>query len=238
MPLKVRDIKTQYERFYESFVEHAILSDCGEPLTKKPIGGCFAIGRSQINGVMVDTITFDCVVLCKNWRWKSRTTRASKRLDILIHAYEIFGQATEIVLQSNVEVSYINTNLDSPKLMQSIHYDYNPDQPEHALFHMQVTDKCVSLGGDNGDLEYSPPISGDVRSLETARFPTPDMTFASVLVCLAADHFVPNEFWDFRIHAKEFQKSIPKPDVSKLYSSFESEPNSVRSWHWFSHCEP
>jgi hypothetical protein len=133
-------------------------------------------------------------------------------------------------------VNYFTTLDDHLKLLQAFHYDYDPVQRDHPLFHMQVTDRCIALPtADSEELEVQMPGAGTSTVLRCARVPTCDMTLASVLLCLAADHVGGELFAEFVTKICELQKEMPQPNIDKLGQSLGAPVQNVRSSHWFQH---
>src|SRR5208283_1891546 len=111
---------------------------------------------------------FDCILYLKSWRWKGVSKK--ERINILIHARERIRQDNQSLLASSVCVNYFNGPSDRPELLQAFHYDYTADQPDHPLFHMQVTDRCIDLSdSDSNQLEMKIPAESPPPVLRCAR---------------------------------------------------------------------
>jgi len=81
-------------------------------------------------------------------------------------------------------------------------------------------------------------LDSSVRSSEcgvTTRIPTPDMTFASVLYCMVADHLGAGIFSQFREKVRSIENRLPPPDCEALRRSFRESPTHFKSSHWFAH---
>jgi hypothetical protein len=123
-------------------------------------------------------------------------------------------------------------------LVQSLHFDFvESGQPHHPFFHLQLTDELIPEGDLSSvgfDLEIEPPGQSN-HCWVTTRIPTPDMTLASVLYCLVADHFGDGVFDQFanKIHLLQGRLSCPKFDTLK--ASLGKFPTHFKSSHWFAH---
>ena len=70
------------------------------------------------------------------------------------------------------------------------------------------------------------------------RIQTSDMTLASVLLCLAADHLEPAAFVDFKARVIEIQKSMPVPRYhAGMRKSLGNDLSRLGSSHWFAHMD-
>jgi hypothetical protein len=137
---------------------------------------------------------------------------------------------------SSVCVNYFTVLEDQQKLLQAFHYDYDPTQRDHPLFHMQVTNRCIAMPpADSQSLEIQMPVAVAEPVLRCARVPTCDMTLASALLCLAADHVGGQLFAEFLAKICKIQKGMPQPNIVKLGQSLGNPVQDVRSSHWFSH---
>jgi len=224
LPYKVT---VKYELLIAALSEVGTRADCGEVALAKPIHSCFC---SDDSGV----VFFDCTLYLKSWRWKGVSKR--ERVDILIHARERIRQADHVLLSSAVCVNYFTTSGAQAELLQAFHYDYDPHQRDHPLFHMQVTNRCIALSAaDSERLEIHLPVAAPPAVLRCARVPTCDMTLASVLLCLAADHVGGGFFAECVGKICELQKEMPQPNIATLRQSLGSPVKDVRSSHWFRH---
>ncbi|HMG11728.1 MAG TPA: hypothetical protein VK571_01000, partial [Gemmatimonadaceae bacterium] len=160
-----------------------------------------------------------------------------ERINILVQAREKIRREDQLLLTSVVAVNYFE--VPSGQLLQAFHFDYDPDQADHPLFHMQVTNRCIELPpGYVEQLEINIPPEPAARVLRCARIPTCDMTFASVLLCLTADHVGGTIFAEFLERICELQQEMPQPDIGKLSDSLGAALTNVRSSHWFRHLLP
>jgi hypothetical protein len=223
LPYKVTG---KYELLIDALNEAGTSADCGEVTLAKPILSCFhSVGADEV---------FDCTLYLKSWRWKGVSTK--ERINILVHAKERIRRADHVLLSSTVCVNYFAISDDQLELLQAFHYDYDLGQMDHPLFHMQVTNRCIALSAADSDLlEIHLPVAAAPAVLRCARVPTCDMTLASVLLCLAADHVGGGLFAEFLAKICELQKDMPQPDINKLSQSLGAPVQNVRSSNWFRH---
>jgi len=222
LPYKVTG---KYESLIVALSKVGTDADCGEATLLKPIASCFRSAGSSV-------VEFDCVLSLKSWRWKG--VSKNERINILVHAKESIRRADHVLLKSTVCVNYFTGTADAPLLLQAFHYDYDPEPFDHPLFHMQVTNRCIALtAADIASLEVRLPIEGAPPVLRCARVPTCDMTLASVLLCLAADHVGGTIFNEFMEKICELQADLPQPAIELLGNSLGAPVRNVRSSHWF-----
>jgi hypothetical protein len=226
LPYKVT---VKYELLIAALSEAGTSADYGEVVSAKPILSCFR--ESEHNP---EEVLFECLLFLKNWRWKGVSKR--ERINILIHARERILRDNYALLSSSVCVNYFTGEDDQPELLQAFHYDFATDQADHPLFHMQVTNRCIALSpADIEQLEMQMPAVVPPAVLRCARVPTCDMTLASVLLCLTADHVGGGLFAEFLTKICELQKEMPQPNIAKLGASLGAAIQDVRSSHWFRH---
>jgi hypothetical protein len=120
-------------------------------------------------------------------------------LDILIFPREIIRiDDPWNIRQSTIELAYVAYDMDSEKLdlRLALHFDFKvkesgePDE-KHPIFHAQLTHKPMGLAGT---LQARNVNSSRMKGLPIVRLPTAHMTLPSVLLGVAADHFLPVEF--------------------------------------------
>lgn len=217
----------KYEELIQSLKDVGTAGDCGDIAQAKPIQSCF---RSDDLG----NEHFECTLHLRKWRWKG--VSGKERINILVHAHETIRRSDLLLLSSNVCVNYFHATEGG--LLQAFHFDYDPTQKDHPLFHMQVTNRCLTLSQEDiAELEIQLPAEIPAGLLRCARVPTCDMTLASVLLCLAADHVGGAIFAEFLDRICNIQEGMPHPDITKLKASF-SDTEDVRSSHWFRHLLP
>jgi hypothetical protein len=118
-----------------------------------------------------------------------------------------------------------------------MHFDYGDELACHPVFHVQSCPEMVELSQDDAEaLEFDfPNDTWRAICFKYARIPTSDMTFSSVLLCLAADHMRPEFFSEFMGAVREVHGRMPLPAFTRLKSSIAREPNHLRSFHWYAH---
>jgi hypothetical protein len=177
------------------------------------------------------TAEFRLSMWLKNWPHRKL---GNKRLDIVIRALERFQVPSWDLTQSTVYANYFVVSEAKAHLVQSLHYDFVAGgQTCHPLFHVQLTHELIDLEGIEVDIELK---LQDDPSLcwVTTRIPTSDMTLASVLYCLVADHLSEGIFREFEKHFLSIQERLPRLSYGPLKDSV-SNSEHFKSSHWFAH---
>jgi hypothetical protein len=123
------------------------------------------------------------------------------------------------------------------QLVQSLHYDFvDGGQANHPFFHVQLTDESMPEGdlrsvGFELQLDVSEEPS---QCWVDTRIPTPDMTLASVLYCLVADHLA-EIFSQFAESVDAVQDRLPTLRFEALTKSLQKSSLHFKSSHWFAH---
>ena len=216
-----------YENLVTALQDASASANCGDIKIGKPVLKCFR----SLDG---DQGCFECYLHLKGWRYRGAST---KRISILLHAQEEIRCTDLQLVRSTVRVSYFKIENDKAALLQSTHFDYGPSQDSHPIFHAQVTNKPVRLpDAEIEELDFGFAIEpSDTEWFQQSRIPTSDMTFSSVVLCLAADHFETAFFNDFLDKVCKIQNKMPHPSFEKLKYSFQNESAHFRSSHWFAH---
>lgn len=228
LPYKVTE---KYDLLVTALEEASVNADCGMVELAKPVQGCF----KQVSAAKV---SFECILHLKDWKWKGVSKSTKERVNILVHAKESIRKRDHALLSSTVCVNYFVSEAGAGRLLQAFHYDYNPCQRDHAMFHMQMTNRCIAVDGpaiESLKLEFSLPNEAAAIVVRSARVPTCDMTLASVLLCLAADHVGGAHFSEFFSRACDLQTEMPHPLIGKLRKSLGATPANLHSSHWFQH---
>lgn len=161
----------------------------------------------------------------------------NKRLDVVIRALEKLQGPSWDLIQSTVYANYFVVSNSTARLVQSLHYDFVAGGQEcHPLFHVQLTDEPIDAAGVrdiNLDLEVKLPDEPNMCWV-TTRIPTPDMTLASVLYCMVADHLGPGIFREFESRVLSIQDKLPRLGYAALKNSVDSSLH-FKSSHWFAH---
>jgi hypothetical protein len=214
-----------YEALVESFVKAVDKAACGY-VKNMPILSCF---RPEGDG----TVTFDSCLHLQNWGQK-------EQVSILVRAQESIRRGRPpVLLKSTVRVCYFRTDQERATLLQSMHFDYGEEQDCHAVFHAQLCPEAIQLSPDEVDATefYFPQEFPRAICVKNARIPTSDMTFSSVLLCLAADHMRVEFFREFLASVRDVHEKMPLPPFENLKRSIAKEPGHLRSIHWFAHME-
>lgn len=221
-------IRSAYEDFLEAFrtaVEAANLNIANQ---SRPLKSSFIVAGSN------DRAAFTWSFYLKDWPCKRLPK--NKHLDIVVKAMETFKRPSWVLVKSTVYVNYFVTSNAGARLAQSLHYDFvEGGQQDHPFFHVQLTDELIPPE----DLR-SAGFQVSIPALEnecyvTTRIPTPDMTLASVIYCLMADHLGAGGFAQFAAKVESIQNRIPAPNFERIKKSLERFDAHFKSSHWFSH---
>ena len=221
-------VRSAFENFLEAFYATVHGADRYVSLSDKPVGSCFTeSGKGQ-------TVEFKKCLYLKDW--PSRTLPARKRLDIAVMAREVITKISWQLIKSTVYLNYFVVANDTAVLVQSFHYDFQEEgQHDHPVFHIQLNCETIpeiDLQNTGFDLQLKlqdPPNNSWV----TTRIPTSDMTLASVLYCLVADHLGPVVFKQFAKRVKSMLELLPRASFDPLRNSIQNSSAHFKSSHWF-----
>jgi hypothetical protein len=228
------DLWSPYESLINALGKAADQAGCGDIWASPPIGGWLqpsVDGDVELNGYLHLA------------GWKSRC-EPSKLVHILLHAQETIHTDREglKLLKSSVQVHYYRTDAT---LLQSVHFDYGKPQAAHPLFHAQVSNvEPRGLSAREAEELRFGFMTGTAgpACYRDARIPTSDMTLASVLLCLAADHLDCDDasddkrfFREFRAEFLRLHDRLPKPAIPSVLDSLKAQSDHFRSSHWFAH---
>ncbi len=224
-------VRSAYEGVLAALEDAASSANCSIPYSSHPISSrFFEIDR--------DRAEFKMVTWLKGW--PCRHLKNSERLDIIISAFETFQRTSWSILKSTVNAYYLIISNSRAPLFQSLHYDYNSgEQGHHAFFHVQLSDKPIpedqlqEIRSHGFDVELPAPDDARKSCVKTG-IPTPDMTLASVLYCLVADHLKNPIFCDFAKRIDSIQDRLPLLDCETLKESLKNSKH-LKSFHWFAH---
>jgi hypothetical protein len=220
-------VSSPYEQLIAAIDDAASNANSGSVRQPQSIISCFDRGP--------DGVHFNCLLILENWKWRpGKTTEA---VTLVGKARERLSLDAATLLESVVQVSYFEMNSGKPAVLHSVHYDFGPPLDCHPTFHAQFTANPViptieETAEIKCELQFEHAAG---RCFKNARIPTSDMTFASVLLCLAADHLGGQFFLDFRAKVLEIQKAMPQPDYEALRSSLADESTHLSNSHWFAH---
>ena len=215
-----------YERVVEQFRLVAENANAGS-VKCPPVGACFSPADGETH--------FECYIYLKDWPW--RPGKTSERVRIVIKAYEEICEDELQITKSTVCVCYLASDNGQLKLLQSIHFDFDGPQDNHPVFHAQLTHEAIPVPPEQAKeigFEHADDIP-NVPCFKGARIPTSDMTFSSVLLCIAADH-LPAEFVrNYMQTLSGLEGDLPTLGCDELRGSIGSEFVHFKSRHWLSH---
>jgi hypothetical protein len=222
-------VSSAYEEFIEAF-RTAVEGANQELLVPvRPLRSCFEASGAG-SGVSFKT----CLYLRG---WPCRRLARGKRLDIAVKAMETLTRPAWSLTKSTVYLNYFVVSGSSATLVQSLHYDFlDGGQTDHPFFHVQISDEAIpedDLLSAGFDLKLEP--SEPNECWVTTRIPTPEMTLASVLFCLVADHLGAGSFRQFAENVLSIQDRLPTPGFEALMKSLRESPVHFKSSHWFAH---
>jgi hypothetical protein len=165
--------------------------------------------------------------------WQAGTGHVS----ILIQVREAIDRTTQSLRKSTVLVNYFQIRDGSAKHLHSMHFDFEGEQANHPVFHAQLcTDRVVVPEESARKLAFEYQLDHSVPScFHRARIPTSDMTFASVLLCIAADHLEAKFFKEFLQSVIDIQAKMPLPPCARTRGSIVGTADQLRSYNWFAH---
>lgn len=223
-------VSSAYEDFLETFRATVEDSNLTVRFPSRPIRSSFLDAGDNTR------VVFTRGFYLKNW--PSRRLPREKRLDVVIKAMETFVRPTWQLTRSTVYVNYIVVAGPGAKLVQALHYDFaEHGQNDHPFFHVQLTDELIpeaDLRATGYDLDLPRPMEAS-ECWVTTRIPTPDMTLASVLYCLIADHLGEARFAQFSHTVGSIEERLPPPAFQSIKKSLERYPKHFKSSHWFAH---
>lgn len=195
---------------------------------------------ASFHAVSSTKAVFSRSLYLRDWPHKKKLS-PGRRLDVVISARETFHtRPVWSLTRSTVYANYLVAASDSAaRLVQAVHFDFDAGgQDCHPYFHVQLTDEVIDdsliedLRSDGFELELK-PCTGNRSSWVVTRIPTSDMTLASVLYCLVADH-LPRDFAEFARQVHSIQNRLPRPAFSALRTSL-SGSHHFKSSHWYAH---
>jgi hypothetical protein len=221
-------VGSAYEDFLEAF--RIAVEDAGlvVKFPDKPVRACFSQAGEKY--------VFDRCLYLQGW--PSRRLSKDKRLDIVIRVLETFTQPRWLLTKSTVYLNYLVISNSKAVLAQSLHYDFvDGGQTNHPFFHVQLDTEPipeVELRSTGFDLELNLPDQLN-ECWVTTRIPTPDMTIASVLYCLVADHLGADIFKQFAENVHSVQDRLPLLSFDPIKNGLQRSDGHFKSSHWFAH---
>jgi len=224
-------LSTAYVSLFEAFRDAVENAGGTVKLPSRAVSASF-IERSRT------TADFAWSFYLKNW--PHRRLSRGQRLDLLVSTLEAFDTSPWRLTKSTVYMnSFIATSATTADLVQSLHFDFDSaGQDCHPYFHVQLSDELIpdahiaDLRDDDFDLTLR-PAQGQDLCFVTMRIPTAEMTLASVMYCLVADH-LPRAFPEFARRIHIIQNRLPPPGFDALRASLRRSRH-FKSSHWFAH---
>lgn len=179
-------------------------------------------------------ILFTAYLHLKGWQWKGAP---KDRIHTLLEIKERIDRAKKHMIKSTIHVDHYAVQNEDATLLQSMHFDFDGEKDGHPLFHAQLCKDRIILDefiAQEVEFEYA-VNDAELTCFRDTRIPTCDMTFPSVLLCLAADRIQKQFFCEFRDKAVDLQKSLPRPVITSISTSLKSEMEHFCSSHWFAH---
>jgi len=181
-------------------------------------------------------VTFECFVVLENW--SARSSSAKERVTIVVRAQEEMSVTGDTLYQSTVGVSYFEPADGGARLLHTVHFDFGPQQRCHPTFHAQLTKEPV-IPSEEEKTELRCEVTFLPENgccFKNARIPTSDMTLASVLLCLFADHIKDEIFAEYKRRIREIQQAMPRPNYdAAMQDSLKADLTRLGSSHWFAH---
>ncbi len=229
-------VTSAYEGLLQEFRRVAEDANRTVSSSRAPLGSCFRPSGDN------STVTFETCLCLKNWPCKKLPR--GKRLYVLIKVLEILERLGPLpnsswgLINSTVYLNYIVVSDTTAHLAQSLHFDFVVGgQTDHPIFHAQLTDEPIPEAdlrstGCDFKLKLTEPST---ECWVTTRIPTPDMTLASVLYCIVADHLGTSFFRDFADRVHSIQERLPQPSFEALKMSLQESSSHFKCSHWFAH---
>ena len=229
-------ITSAYESLLQEFYRVAEDANQRVSYSNAPLQSCFRPSGDN------STVTFETLLCLKDWPCKKLSR--GKCLHVVIKVLETLNKVGSLpdsswcLTKSTVYLNYIVVSDSAAHLAQSLHFDFvDGGQTDHPIFHVQLTGEPISEADRRGagcdlELKFTDQPS---ECWVTTRIPTPDMTFASVLYCIVADHLGSSFFRDFAERAHSIQERLPHPAFDALRKSLRVSSTHLKSSHWFAH---
>jgi hypothetical protein len=228
--LPPNSVRSAYEDFLEAFRTAIEGANLNLSYPERPLKSSFVEAGGN------DRAAFIWSFYLKDWPCKR--LGKNQRLDVVVKAMETFIRPSWVLSKSTVYVNYFVVSDSAAKLVQSLHYDFvEGGQHDHPFFHVQLTDELIPQEDlQNAGFDLSVAASGN-ECWVTTRIPTPDMTLASVIYCLMADHLGSSGFSEFAENVESIQNRIPAPSFEPIKKSLDASAAHFKSSHWFSHMD-
>lgn len=221
------DVVSAYESFLGEF-QKAVEGANGQVLLGPvPLRNCFV-------RLDHDNVVFDFCLYLKGCPCSKLPRR--KRLDVVIRALETLDRESWSLIRSTVYLNYLVLSNSRLRAIRLLHFDFEEGgQSRHPFFHVQLMDRLNAQDIRNFGINLTPkPPHGSNQEWVPSRIPTPDMTLASVLYCLAADHLENGEFRQFEKRVRTIQDRLPILQFRALRKSLGASKH-FKSSHWYAH---
>lgn len=223
------DVVSAYESFVEEF-RKAVEGADGQVLLAVPLKSCFVRAER-------DNVNFDFYLYLKGCPCSKLPSR--KRLDVLIRAKETLERKSWSLTRSTVYLNYLVLSNAKLRAIRCLHFDFDEmAQSGHPFFHVQLVDSLIPHDLRTFGLDHTPrPPHQSNHEWIPSRIPTPDMTLASVLYCLAADHLGDERFAQFEERVRTIQDRLPVLRFDALKQSLGASKHlkHFKSSHWYAH---
>lgn len=226
--LPPNSVRSAYEEFLEAFRTAVESANLNLSFPSRPLRSSFVEAGSNDRAAFMWSFYLRA--------WPCKRLPKNKRLDVVVKAMETFIRPSWELSKSTVYVNYFVVADSGAKLVQSLHYDFvDGGQDDHPFFHVQLTDELIPTDDlRNAGFDLSVAASAN-ECWVTTRIPTPDMTLASVIYCLMADHLGALGFSQFAQDVESIQNRIPAPSFEPIRKSLAQFTAHFKSSHWFSH---
>ena len=227
-------VTNAYEALLAAFRKVAEDADRNVSFPDRPVPACFT-------PLVGDRAAVFKITLCIKDLPCRRLPR-DKHLHVLINALETLKRVGSQhdsweLTRSTVYLNYVVMTDAMPRLVQALHFDFvEGGQPDHPIFHVELDSECIPLEDlRDAGFDLEPQSLTPVNECwVTTRIPTADMTLASVLYCIVADH-LPHFFKEFAETVHPIQERLPSPGFDALKRSLQRSFLHFKSSHWFAH---
>jgi hypothetical protein len=228
--LPPNDVGSAYEDLLEAFRAAVENANLNISIPTRPVRNCFMQTAEQDIAMIEESLYLK--------GWPCRRLSGAKRLDVVIKALEKFSRNSWLLVNSTVYVNYFIVSDSTADLVQALHYDFvDGGQSCHPYFHVHLSNEPIpeaDLRNTGFDLDVQLPDPPN-QCWVTTKIPTPDMTLASVLYSLAADHLEEPIFRQFATNVHSIQARLPILSFDALRESFLESMQHFKSPHWFAH---
>ena len=221
VPLKPSVIQAAYRNLWNGF-ESAAAEQALRVSIDSPGGRVETATKTR--GLSVRSLIY-----LPEWPYKAKTT---KTLDIVVQVFEEFAVSKPELTKSTAQVGYFFGADNAKQPILQMHYDYAAHvDVAHPVFHAQFG-KTTWPMDELRDLGFEGEQEEGEDYFKPARIPTAFMGFGQILLMLAADHLLP-ENYAMVLEAVRKSDSIRwNAECPRLQESLMSEAN-LHSHHWY-----